>query len=35
MTQPLENAYPEFSEAILREIEGILKKQGAAAMNSK
>ncbi len=35
MTQPLESAYPDFSEAILREIEGILKEQGAAAINSK
>ena len=35
MTPPLESAFPEFSEAILREIEGILKKQGEATINSK
>ena len=35
MSPPLENAFPEFSEAILREIEGILKEQGEAAINAK
>jgi len=35
MTPPLENAYPDFSEAILHEIEGILKEQDAAAINSR
>lgn len=35
MSPPLESAFPEFSEAILREIEGILKDQGEAALNAK
>ena len=35
MTPPLENAFPEFSGAILREIEGILKDQGQAAINPR
>ena len=35
MTEPLETAYPEFSEAIFREIEGIIKAQNEAANNSK
>jgi hydrogenase maturation protease len=33
MTEPLEKAYPEISEAIFREIEEILKGQATAADN--
>ena len=35
MSQPLEKAYPEFSEEIFREIRDLLKEKNEAAINSR
>lgn len=35
MTAPLENAFPEFSEAIFREIEGIVADRDDASVDTK